>query len=71
MTNPDGGWSVRSSGASRASRVFKDKAAAVEHGRIVAQKQGKDLYIHANDGTIEKRDRYGSSSEKTSASDKR
>jgi hypothetical protein len=57
--NPKGGWSVRQSGAVRATRVFGTQAAAVEYAREKARKEGGDLYVHRADGTIGERDTYG------------
>jgi hypothetical protein len=60
VPNQSGGWAVRRSGASRASRVFGTQRAAVRFGRHLAQKEGSELYIHGRDGTIRQRDSYGS-----------
>jgi Uncharacterized protein conserved in bacteria (DUF2188) len=54
-----GGWAVRRSGASRASRVFETQRDAVSYARHVARKEGAALYIHDRDGTIRHRDTYG------------
>lgn len=53
-------WAVRSSGASRASRVFQKQSAAVTYARHLAQKESSEVYIHRRDGTIRQRDSYGS-----------
>src|SRR5215217_5765699 len=55
---PGGGWSVRQSGASRASRVFADEAEAVRFGREAAQKDRTELYVHRQDGTIRRKLSY-------------
>ena len=54
-----GGWSVRSSGAKRASRTFPTQQEAIESAREKAQKQGTELYIHGRDGKIRERNSYG------------
>lgn len=54
-----GGWSVRSSGAAKASKTFTTQEAAIQHGRALAQKGGSELYIHRTDGTIRERNSYG------------
>lgn len=53
-----GGWAVRRTGATRASRVFDSKAKAVEYGRNLARKERGELYVHRSDGTIQSRDSY-------------
>jgi len=55
-----GGWAVRKSGASRASRVFETQYDAVTYARQLARKEGSELYVHGLDGTIRERDSYGS-----------
>ena len=60
---PDnGGWAVRKSGASRASRVFETRYDAVTYARQLARKKGSTLYVHGRDGTIRERDNYGADS---------
>jgi hypothetical protein len=55
----DGGWAVRRSGASRASRLFPTQRDAVQYAREIARKEGAELYVHRGDGTIRDRDSYG------------
>ncbi|MDD3581688.1 MAG: DUF2188 domain-containing protein [Desulfobacca sp.] len=50
---PEGGWSVKKAGATRASKHFDSKAAAISWGRNVSQNQGTEFFIHKKDGTIE------------------
>jgi hypothetical protein len=59
VTNPSGGWSVRNSGAARASRVFKTEGDAVKYAREVARHEGAELYVHRRDGTVRERESYG------------
>jgi hypothetical protein len=58
--NPNGGWSVRKTGASRATRVFETQADAVKFGQRVAKQERTELYVHRSDGTIRTKDTYGS-----------
>jgi uncharacterized protein DUF2188 len=58
----DGGWAVVKSGAERASKRFASQADAVQWGRQVSRNQGIDLYIHRNDGTVERKDSFGDDS---------
>ena len=55
----NGGWSVRRSGAVRASRNFTTQADAVTYAREQARKEHGELYVHRRDGTISRRDSYG------------
>ena len=54
-----GGWSVRKSGADKATRAFNSKSDAVAYARELAKKAGGELYIHGRDGTIREKDTYG------------
>jgi hypothetical protein len=54
------GWSVRKTGASRASRTFEQQEEAIAYARELAIKEHVDLYIHRRDGTISHKDSYGS-----------
>jgi Uncharacterized protein conserved in bacteria (DUF2188) len=58
VPNSKGGWSVHTTGASRASRVFVNQQDAVKYARTAAQKGHAELYIHRSDGTISSRDSY-------------
>jgi hypothetical protein len=59
VPNPSGGWSVRNSQATRASRVFDTQQQAIVYGRDAARKTGSELYIHGRDGTIKNKNSYG------------
>lgn len=48
----NGGWAVKSEGASRASRVYKTKDAAVSGA--TKSSRGRDIVIHKRDGSIDK-----------------
>jgi uncharacterized protein YdaT len=52
-------WSVRRTGATRASGVFATQSEAIERARDSARKQGTELYIHGKDGRIRERNSYG------------
>ena len=58
VSNPNGGWSVLRSGASRATRVFDNQADAVSYAKMLAEKEGTELYVHRRDGTIQERDSF-------------
>jgi len=53
---PSGGWSVKRSGAERASRRFDSKEEAVSWGRAVSKTQGTAFFIHRRDGTIQQKE---------------
>jgi hypothetical protein len=47
-----GGWNVKSGGASRAAAHFYTKAPAVDRGREISQNRHAELVIHNKDGRI-------------------
>ena len=55
---PDGGWSVRKSGADRASRHFPTQEKAVSWAREVSRNARGELVIHRRDGTIRAKDSH-------------
>ncbi|MFA7240960.1 MAG: DUF2188 domain-containing protein [Sulfuricellaceae bacterium] len=59
VPSSNGGWSVRKTGASRASRVFDTQIDAIGYARLRAKEEKSELYIHRRDGTILGRDSYG------------
>lgn len=59
VPNPSGGWSVKNSGASRASKVFDTQQQAVSYARDTAKKDRTELYVHGRDGTIKQKNSYG------------
>lgn len=59
VANPRGGWSVRHTGAARATRVFERQEDAVQYARKIARRESVELYIHRRDGTIKEKDSYG------------
>lgn len=52
-------WSVRKTGAARASGTFGTQAEAITRGREIAQHQRTELYIHGRDGRIRERNSFG------------
>ena len=59
VPSPAGGWAVKNSGATRASKTFDTQAQAIEYGRTAAKKTQSELYIHGRDGTIKNKNSYG------------
>ena len=53
------GWSVRKTGATRASSVHAKQADAIEAATRLARSQKTELYIHGRDGRIRERNSYG------------
>jgi len=53
-----GGWSVRTSGAARAAKVFDTQEEAIKYARTLAKNAGSELYIHGRDGSIRDKDTY-------------
>ncbi len=47
------GWAIKKEGASRATRIYKNKREAVEEGREFRE-MGYDLAIHKKDGSIQR-----------------
>ena len=54
-----GGWAVKNTGSSRASRVFATQADAVGYARDAAKKAKTEIVVHGRDGTIKERNTYG------------
>ena len=55
----DGSWQVKGEGASRAYRVTRTQAEAIDIARGVTRNQGSELFIHRPDGKIRARDSHG------------
>ncbi len=55
VKNPSGGWSVKKSGATRASGTFKTQKKAVSSAKKIVKNQGSRLVIHGSDGRIKKK----------------
>lgn len=56
---PSGGWSVKKSGAVRASKHFDSKADAEKWAKEVVKDRGAAVYVHRRDGTVERKDSHG------------
>lgn len=55
----NGGWSVKRTGAVRASSVHATQAEAVAAATKIARNQKTEVYIHGTDGRIRERNSYG------------
>ena len=58
VPSPKGGWSVRKSGADRASKIFATQADAIDYARSLAKKEKSDLYVHGKSGRVRDRTSY-------------
>jgi Uncharacterized protein conserved in bacteria (DUF2188) len=47
-----GGWSVRKTGATKASKNFDRQSDAVNYAKTLAKKDKSDLYVHGKSGVI-------------------
>ena len=54
-----GGWSVKRSGASRASSVHNTQAEAWKETRRLARGEGSEAFLMGKDGKIRARNTYG------------
>lgn len=54
-----GGWTVKKSGSTKASKSFDKKSDAVRYARELSRKEQTELYIHKKDGRIQDRNSYG------------
>ena len=52
VPNDKGGWSVRATGASRATRTFSTQSDALAYGKSRAKQESSGVYLHASDGSI-------------------
>lgn len=59
VSSKSGGWAVKKSSSSRASKVFATKEEAKHYGVTISRKEKTDLFIHGKDGTIQNRNSYG------------
>ena len=59
VPHPDGGWSVKKGGSSKATKRFKTQKEAIEHGRKTSKRQGAEFYIHRRDGLIRDKSSFG------------
>jgi hypothetical protein len=54
-----GAWRVRTTGASRAARIFETRREALAYARNGARKEHANVYIHRPDGSVLSRECYG------------
>lgn len=59
VPDPSGGWNVKKTGATRASKHFDKQQDAVAWGKEISKKQGSDFVIHKKDGTVAKKTSSG------------
>ena len=59
VPDPNGGWSVKRGGASRASRRFENQRDAITYARNISRNEGAEFVIHRQDGTIRSKESYG------------
>ncbi len=59
IPNLNGGWSVKSQGASRATKTFDSQDDAVTWAKLKSKKEGLDLVVHSRDGTVRSIHSYG------------
>jgi hypothetical protein len=52
VPNPNGGWSVKSQGSSRAIKSFDTQKEAVSWARSKSKNAGLALLVHGRDGTV-------------------
>lgn len=64
VPNPDGGWSVKKSGSSRATKTFKSQSDATRYGSQIARNQKTELVTHSRDGRIESVSSYSKGNKK-------
>ncbi|MFL0161542.1 DUF2188 domain-containing protein [Aquirufa salirivi] len=54
-----GGWSVKKSGATKASRNFDRQEQAIQYGRRLSIHEKTEFYIHKKNGIIQNKNSYG------------
>lgn len=55
----DGGWAVKTAGASRAAKITSTQREAIAKGTEMARNKRTELIIHREDGRIRSKDSYG------------
>ncbi|HYH87393.1 MAG TPA: DUF2188 domain-containing protein [Pyrinomonadaceae bacterium] len=58
VPDPNGGWSVKKGGASRASKRFGNQRDAITYARNISRNEGAEFVIHRQDGTIRSKESY-------------
>lgn len=59
MTGRMGGWDVKRDGAVKASGNFDTKEKAIEFAEEEGKRYNVEVFIHSEDGKIEKRESFG------------
>ena len=59
ISSPSGGWNVKKSGSSKASKHFREKIDAENWGREVSRNQRTEFVVHGKDGKIQRIDSHG------------
>ena len=57
---PDGRWARQKNGTQRAASLHDTQAAAESAARLQAQRERTELVVKGRDGTIQRRDSFGS-----------
>jgi len=53
VPNPDGGWSVKKSGSTKATKTFSSQSDASKFGSQIAKNQKTEIIMHSKDGRIQ------------------
>lgn len=59
ITGRKGGWDVKRDGAVKASGHFDTKEEAIEFAEIEGKRYNVEVFIHNENGKIEKRESFG------------
>ncbi len=65
VLHPNGGWSVKKGGSTRATKRFDTQRKAITYGRKISKAQGAEFYVHDRNGMIRSKDSYGNETEST------
>lgn len=55
----DGGWSVKRTGAERATRTFATQKDAITYGRNISRSHATELIVHRKDGRLSSKESFG------------
>lgn len=50
-------WQVKGAGNTKATKLFKTQAEAIEYAKSIAKNQDSELFVHKTDGKIRKRNK--------------
>lgn len=59
VPNSNGGWDVKSAGASKATKHLATQSDAINFAKIIATNQKSELNIHGRNGQIRAKNSYG------------